>query len=173
MLIEGRDGDTIYFSMPKLNPADIKQRVPETNKHPHLCLLKLWVKDCEVSSTPHRWWKFKGCDSPLWHQCDAKTPMFIPGWEYKRVEPNCIVNGEEVPLGLETIEQFNALFSTDNKFYTWIPDTLSSAWVCRMSGQTLCSSPELRYLIAHRLIYTERTDAVKRAKAILKWRDIE
>ena len=170
MLIE-YDGELVYYTTPQLTPEDIKDIQP-ANTHPHLCLLKLWVKDCEATSAPHTKWMFKGDGCTKWVKCNAKTPMFVPGWEYKRIEPNVVVNDEEVPLGIETHDEFNKMFQSNKKCSIWVPDVTTSALISCLSGEIILDYAELEHLISKRLMYTTKSDAIKRAKAMIKWSDI-
>jgi hypothetical protein len=168
MIVTQSNGEMVYVTT-KLTADDIKNAVPATSTHPHLCLLKLWVQDCEQSNTPHKCWMFKGNESTDWHKCEAKTPMFVPGWEYKRINSNCLVNNEEAPLGIETREEFNALYRANTKCSIWVPDVATTALTTCLSGEMLWNCTELDHLIAKRLMYVSKLDAIKRAEVMIKW----
>lgn len=170
MIIEGRDGDLIY-STTKLTPDDIKQS--PVLKHPHICLLRQWLKDCESTNNPYVLWlyKLKG-GTGGWNRCYSDTPMFLPQWEYKRSSNLGIVNGDVIPLGLSSHEEYNECVDRNMKMFTPIFNvdkidvrewSVGNTWVLQ----------SIDHLIEHRLIYTNRDEALKRVEAMVTWSEIK
>jgi hypothetical protein len=168
MLITENNGDLWYITEP-LKPEDVK--LPYTKKHPHLCLLKLWVKDCEESNNPYQYWKYRTLPDGGWKQCTADTEMFMPKWEYKRLNNSGLINDEDVTLGIESHDVFDAMLTINTKKVLYVPDLRMESLISSYNVSLLADHGDLDHLIKYRLIYVRRDDAIKRAFAMLKWTD--
>ena len=169
MIVTQSNGEIVYVTS-KLSPEDIKMQMEHRpkQKYPHLCNLKLWVKDCEESNNPYVRWEFKDVNGSNWRTCDVDTPMFLPKWEYRRSQIECTVNGYKVPLGL-SLEGFQSLIENDSSRILHYPDLHSSSLHTCATALNILKDLDVKFLIQHRLLYVNKDDAIKRVSAMLKW----
>ena len=80
------------------SPFDLVADADATEGHPHAALMAEYAKDAAVNPKPWTLWQYKKGPDHDWRDCS--TPVWDPGFAYRRKPRTITINGREVPAPL-------------------------------------------------------------------------